>query len=159
MCMMCDGMSDEQILAMICEHIDRVGWSAVFVEGAPGWPAFAYTVGLTRFHGHPELVVSGLDEVAARDVLDDLAAQVRDGRRLVAGQSLDRDELGQECLMVQVADPSRLALAQEVYGSAAGWVPALQVVWATSDGRWPWQRTIGPCRQEVLGAPDPRAAA
>lgn len=154
MCAMCDGETAGDLMAGILEDIDRVGWAIVAVEGQGARHLYTYTIGLTRYHGHPELLVSGSSFHTAHHVLDDLAALVRDGRRFEAGELLTRDELGHACLMVRVTSPSRLRLAQAVYGSdSTGPVPALQVVWADDDGKWPWELRAVPRDQEVYGRP------
>lgn len=138
MCAMCDGQTMEEFVAGVVEDIRTVGWAVVAVEDATGRHVHTYTVGLTRYHGHPELMVSGGDFHTAHHMLDALADSVRDGRRLAPGEALAQTVLGRECVLVEVADPTRLTLAQSVYGGAAP-VPALQVVWADEHGRWPWE--------------------
>lgn len=152
MCAMCDGQPAGDFMAGVIDDIDRVGWAVIAVEDEHGEHVHTYTVGLTRFHGHPELIFSGADYRSAHHVLDALAEAVSQGRRLEAGEALERDELGRECIMVRVTDPSRLVFAQAIYGGA-GPVPALQVVWADDDGRWPWQLRTVPREQEVYGKP------
>ena len=61
MCMKCDGWSDEEIHQWYLDTIDRQGWAVCAVGAGAATPPFAYTVGLTRFHDHPELVMSGVD--------------------------------------------------------------------------------------------------
>ncbi len=154
MCAMCDGQTMEEFVADVVDDIDRVGWAIVAVEDEDGRHVYTYTVGLTRYHGHPELLVSGDDFHLAHHVLDDLAALVKDGRRFEAGELLEREELGRACLMVRVTSPSRLRVAQTVYGAEGiGPVPALQVVWEDTEGRWPWEIRTVPCEQEVYGKP------
>ena len=136
MCAMCDGQSADEFMAGVIADIDSAGWAVISVEDERGEHVCSYTVGLTRFYGHPELIVSGRDFPTAFHVLDTLAAGVRDGQPLAAGQLLRPG--GVESLLVPVADPSRLALAQAVYGAFIP-VAALQVVWADEGGRWPWQ--------------------
>ncbi|HEY0119539.1 MAG TPA: DUF4262 domain-containing protein [Cellulomonas sp.] len=158
MCEMCDGTTPEQFVAEIVGEVESAGWSIVAVEDDEGRHVDTYTVGLTRVHGHPELIVSGGGFHTAHHVLDELAAMVSAGRRFEAGELLGRAELGRECLMVQVVEPSRLVMAQAVYAMpGAPSVPALQVVWADKAGRWPWEL----CRehtggQEVYGPPPAR---
>lgn len=155
MCAMCEGQTAEDFVADVVADIDRAGWAVVAVEDERGDHVYTYTVGLTRCHGHPELLAGGRDFDVAHHVLDDLAALVVDGRRLEPGELLDRGELGRACLMVRVTSPSRLPIAQAVYGAEGmGPVPALQVVWEDADGRWPWEP--GPLsEQQVYGKPSP----
>lgn len=136
MCEMCDGRTPQEFMAGVIDDIDETGWAVVAVEGERGEHVHSYTVGLTRLHGHPELIVSGGTFEWAHHLLDELAEAVHAGRRLVAGKVLT--EAGRQCVLVVVADPSRLAWAQAVYGRFMP-VMALQVVWADEGGRWPWE--------------------
>jgi hypothetical protein len=158
MCLKCEGWTDEEILQKSRDDIERHGWGYVHVQGGDA-ADFTYTVGLTRFHGHPELAVTGLGAYQATTLLDDLAGEVRCGFRLAAG-----DRLSEQCCeahrlqLVQVEDPRRLAQAQAIYASSAGLVPALQVVYTDDQGHWPWDRgwAGGPATQPLLGRPRPR---
>ncbi|MBT0767309.1 DUF4262 domain-containing protein [Kineosporia sp. J2-2] len=154
MCLKCEGWSDEEILESSRRAIELHGWGYVHVEG--GGPCFTYTVGLTRFHGHAELLVTGLDVGQATTLLDDLADQVRHGFRLVAGDLLVEGCCDVHRLqLVQVSEPGRLAQAQEIYASSAGMVPGLQVVYTEACGHWPWEHD-GPesqWRQPLFGRP------
>ena len=124
MCAMCGGQSVEDFVAGVIDDIDRVGWAVVAVEDERGRHVHTYAAGLTRFHGHPELIVGGADFRTAHHVLDCLAEAVREGHRFRAGETIDADEFGCACLLVAVPDPSPLVLAQAIYGA----VPALRVV-------------------------------
>ncbi len=73
MCAMCDGQSVEEFVAGVAADIERIGWSVIAVDSERGRPGYAYTVGLTRYHGHPELIVSGLDaDTALRRTLQSI---------------------------------------------------------------------------------------
>ena len=139
MCLRCQGWSEEELLARSRRDIEVHGWGLIHVEGGEG-AGLTYTVGLTRFHGHPELVVSGLEAEQAAGLLGDLAEDVRAGLRLADG-----DVLAEQCCpdhrlqLVRVLDPRLLAQAQQIYASSAGLVPALQVVYTDDDGYWPWE--------------------
>ena len=126
MCALCDGQSADEFLASVIDDIDRVGWAVVAVEDERGRHVHSYTVGLTRHHGHAELILGGGDFETAYHVLDGLAAAVQGGRRFRAGETATAGELGRECVLLPVADPSCLVLAQAIYGSVTA-VPALEV--------------------------------
>jgi hypothetical protein len=134
---MCDGQSAEQFVAGVIDDIDRVGWAVVAVEDDRGEHVHTYTAGLTRYHGHPELMVGGADFHTAHHVLDTLASAVQGGRRFHAGETVGPGELGCECVLVPVPDPSSLVLAQVVYGAFTE-VPALLVVLAPARSGQSW---------------------
>ena len=157
MCLKCEGWTDEEIRQKSRRDIELHGWGYVHVEGGDAG-CFTYTVGLTRFHGHPELVVTGLGAYQATTLLGDLAGEIRCGFRLAAG-----DLLPEQCCevhrlqLVGVDDPRRLVQAQEIYASSAGLVPALQVVYTDDRGHWPWDRGWAgdPWAQPLFGLPRP----
>lgn len=160
MCMACAGWSPEQIREKFVRDIDNHGWSVCAVGPGGGHPSFAYTLGLTRYHGHPELVVSGFAATEAMTFLNDAGEQVRRGRRFTAGEVLETPT-PYRVHTVAVADPRRLVMAQEIYRADGGpLVRGLQLVWTNPDGRWPWDPRWAEAHraQEVFGRPIAPAA-
>lgn len=147
--------------------IVKYGWEVISVSGGPG-PEFAYTVGLPHRAGHPELLMSGLDQGLMHRRLSDLARRVLDGTRFAPGHAVEGVLSGVPVLLERVR-PS--ALATTVVWSR--WfhrrrVDALQVVWPDRMARFDWQpgvdgsvRTRQPSSWRVpagrigLLAPDP----
>ncbi|MEJ5867004.1 DUF4262 domain-containing protein [Pseudokineococcus sp. 5B2Z-1] len=154
MCLVCDGWTREEVLAQHLLAIEEQGWSHEAVEGDGTGPAFAYTIGLTRQDGHPEVVVSGLEPHVADHLLHAVADRVLAGHRLAAGGEVD---LGLDVWfkLVGVRRPQRLVTAQEVFATPghAGLVPALQLVWPDHAGLWPWELPWREARrvQELFG--------
>jgi hypothetical protein len=134
--------SDQQD-ARLRETIRAHGWAvqAVFGNHRRRHPDFAYTVGLWGF-GHPELLVVGLPAQTACRLLNELGELVRAGGVLRAGDTVDCPELrgGRTLCLRRVPDPERiLFVAQNVYGGPGlRVVPALQVFYPDSQGRYPW---------------------
>ena len=137
MCLKCQGWTDEQIFQARLQTIERHGWAVTSVSGDGTTVGFAYTIGLTRYHGHPELLVTGLTHAGAGPFLNGLAEQIRAGKRYAAGNILTKPN-GHRWQFVPVDDPTELVDAQDTYESEAGLVPGLQVIWSDHDGRWPW---------------------
>ncbi len=123
------------------EVVLRHGWqvTVVFAGDEPDEPAFAYTIGLPHRVGHPELVISGLDQDLMYRVLNDVGQRVMDGQRLVPGDLLEGVLAHVPVLVEAVADDW---LPETV--SWSGWfhrrrVTALQLVWPDTSGRFAWQ--------------------
>jgi hypothetical protein len=152
-CGVCAGWTPEELLQEHLAAIERHGWSHQMVEGDVTGPPFAYTIGLTRQGGHPEVVVSGLPSAVSCGVLHAVVDRVVAGERLAAGAEVD--VAGAPFRVLRVRRPQRLVVAQEVYGTPghAGLVPGLQVVWADDAGRWPWEVPWREARrvQELFG--------
>ncbi|HSV68192.1 MAG TPA: DUF4262 domain-containing protein [Mycobacteriales bacterium] len=133
---------------LIAEH----GWAVQGVIGDHEHPSVSYTVGLTRYHGHPELVVVGLGNGGG--LLNLLGERVKAGERLRAGQVIQFERATQRVCFVTVENPEPLIYANELYQWADGPpVPALQVVWADPAGWFPWEEeyAVSPRTQPLLG--------
>ncbi|MGV8847815.1 DUF4262 domain-containing protein [Tessaracoccus sp.] len=144
---------DQKILDLIHEH----GWAiqGVFPTKPGDGAGFAYTVGLSGLPA-PELIIVGLPPEVAQGILNDIAATVRDGKRWRAGdRSKDFVVGGLELAFIDVDDTSEhLGVANRTYPQAAP-VPALQVVWPDTHGRFPWEPSwgMGPTVQPLYGTP------
>jgi Domain of unknown function (DUF4262) len=151
MCMHCDGWTDEEIRAKRLHDIESHGWSITYVEADDEEVAFAYTIGLTRYHGHPELLVSGLDQSKTVTMLNSFGDEVRRGTRYSPGDLVN----GHGRVRFQFAvvdDPRELVDAQETYASAVGLVPGLQIIYSDGNGHWPWE-CGGTLSQPLFGTP------
>ena len=165
-----------RVLADIRRRIDEYGWAVQAIGdqcSVPGCCAsrrgpeeadFGYTVGLTRFHGHPELIVTGVPQIDTPRPLNALGERVRSGQRLTAGE-LVSDVLACSCRVALVEVDPRESMRHLVYANllyrnaGAPPVPALQVVWPDDGGRFPWQPgyllagwvqpVLGPVPEEV----------
>ncbi|MBL8755853.1 MAG: DUF4262 domain-containing protein [Planctomycetes bacterium] len=125
--------------AKVLDDVDEYGVHIVHVPEDDVGPGFSFTVGLWATWQQAEVVVFGLPQEVAQDLLNGLADEVDDGRRFAAGEKHDG---------VLVGYPVRfLELAKARYGEFLGvaqWAyegedfPALQLVWPDKQGRWPW---------------------
>lgn len=138
--------------ARYLEEIAETGWAVCTVRGDGYDLPYGYTVGLTRYHGHPEVMVSGVDECGAMEYLDRVGAYVRSGERYGVGDGVG---LGRERgVFLAVDQPDLLELAQKVYGRPGGpAVPALQLVVSDDAGRLPWERGWSGWSQVLYGTP------
>jgi hypothetical protein len=141
------------------EIIDRHGWMVqyVFPTGDGDLEApFAYTVGLT-VRDHPELLITGLPDQVAHELLNDLARRVHHGnQRLRDGQILNDVIQGYPARLrlgcpVDAIQPGTV---RAVYGPLAGAV-LLQLLWPDNRGVFPdqpgWDTTRMP--QPLLEVP------
>ena len=127
------------IEALIAKH----DWAVIHRAPAPGQPARSYTVGLAGKQ-LPELVVFGLSQEEALDVLNRIAERLRAGEGIADKARLE------EVL------PYRTVLVRELTLAAAGsqmgaarmfaknkpW-RALQVFWPDAEGRFPGEKDCG----------------
>ena len=116
-------------------------------------PAFGYTVGLFGL-GHPELVVVGLSSEGTHRLLDGAADLVVDGRDLIPGEVVRRDD-GQAVFTVEIVpNPGEILFsANRFYQRPDEFsVPAFQLTWAHRDGSFPWDDDY-PCGPQCQPRP------
>ena len=74
--------------AQVLADVDRFGWSVMKVSNDLG-PDFAYSAGIYRTLGHPEIILFGLPLEIMHRLINDVGDRVRTGARYVAGQTSD----------------------------------------------------------------------
>jgi hypothetical protein len=152
MCLRCQGWSDAEVADHYRALIRQYGFAISQVTGMVG---FAYTVGLTRYHGHPELLVAGMHPDHVGPYINDLGTLVAAGHRFTAGEVREGPERHRS-QFVEVEDPEELVYAQAIYEHGAP-VPALQAVFSDHEGRWPWapgwRGCAGEAMQPLFGTP------
>lgn len=123
MCRMCDdpSLTIADMRAGMFQAIAQYGWMVQYVEAEPGYPAFAYTVGLSG-RGLPEVYVEGLSAGASGALLNDTATRVCE--RSVGAGSRVRAGDGRVYLLEPLVDVHELYGAIEVFGPS---VDALQL--------------------------------
>jgi hypothetical protein len=158
MCWVCDhpGATREEHLKYLRGLLEQHCWVVVGVQRERYRPPYSYTVGLTG-HGKPEIVVTGLPQQRAADLLNDVAAHFLHADPPVPGERIPLTG-GPLVEIVRVAEPSaHLYVAAELCGPQ---LQALQLVYADNRGHWPWDLGFrgGRGGQPVLGARTAQAA-
>ncbi len=158
MCWVCDHpeSSSEERLEYVRGLIAQNCWVVIGVHEERYRPPYSYTAGLTE-QGLPELVITGLPQKRAADVLSRAAAEVLDGAALAHGRQV-RVADGPLVEVVQLAEPgAHLDIAAALYERR---LAALQLVYADRHGYWPWDRRFRDGRggQPVLGMRAEQAA-
>jgi hypothetical protein len=158
MCWICDhpGSTGQDYLEYLRGLLERHCWIVIGVQRDRHRPPYSYTVGLTD-HDRPELVVTGLSQRRATDLLNDVAAHLLHAQAPTPGERLPLTG-GPLIEIVRVAEPSaHLPVATEFCGPR---FTAIQLVYADDRGHWPWERGFrgGRGGQPVLGARAAEAA-
>jgi len=158
MCWVCDHpeSTKDARLTYVRGLLEEYPWVVIGVDRDGYRPPYSYTVGLTKI-GRPELLITGLTEGRASNILMAVTERVLDAETPSPGAQfrLPGKRPGE---IVRVAEPTvHLEVAAELFG---GRLTALQLVYADIRGRWPWDRTFrnGRAGQPVLG-PRSRSAA
>lgn len=139
--------------AEIRTEVEARGWQVVLFPSEGEVPAYAHTVGLSRSHQHPELVVVGLDEGDPDGVMHDLleaAAELVAGGARFEADTTDDALLEGHRVAFRAIGPRQagalLEVAREVLGAP---VEAVQVVWPDHRGLMPWSPA---CDERVRAA-------
>ncbi|QEH37566.1 hypothetical protein OJF2_61570 [Aquisphaera giovannonii] len=126
---------DRRTLARIRDH----GWQVMAVEADDEGPGFAYSVGLVRTFGHPEILTIGLDVRVLMGMINAVSELVRAGKRF---DHLDEsgDVLEAYNVAFRKVEPRHF---RDFVGYArwyyrADEFPLLQCVWPDARGRFPW---------------------
>ena len=125
----------------IVETVGRCGWALQLIDAGDGesQPAFAYTVGLHKTFGAPELIVVGLPHNVMGHILNDLGERIKSGGTLPVGEPILGILEGYPVRLREVRSPDSY---REHVGYALwfnqGYDFALQqVLWPDRDGRFP----------------------
>lgn len=135
-CDKCDG--DESI--RILENIKEYGWSVALFRATDYLPSFAYTIGLWKRYGHPEVISLGLSIETLHVVLNDVGAIVKSGE--VISQNKIYTDFFEDGKAAFVNVDSRniadyFGYAIELYQTKD--FPALQLVWTDNNDKFPWE--------------------
>jgi hypothetical protein len=126
---------DRKLLA----DVERYGWHVIGIEEDAEGPGFAYSVGLYRSRGHPEVIVLGLPVRVMHQIINAVGEVVRSGERFE-----HLDESGEVLDGFHVAFRTVERRHYPDYLGYARWFhrgddfPALQCVWPDSAHRYPW---------------------
>ena len=73
----------------LLDDIARVGWAVVGIPEDDQGPGYAFSIGLFRSFGHPEIILFGLPWDLSYRFLNDVGAAVRDGKKFEIGPLYD----------------------------------------------------------------------
>lgn len=148
-----------EVVESFKQDVVEVGWTVAAVTGDRTGCDWAYSIGLQRSYGHPELIIVGVDAPLAGAIVQALADAVEAGVDLRG-----RDDLRIGPMSFRTAPVDDLfcsqgdwfILGREVMsGWGERWPATLQVIWADEDGRFP-ERADDPewfLRQPLLTGP------
>jgi hypothetical protein len=149
----------EEDFEMFRSDIELGGYSVAAIiadETACDW---AYSIGLHRSFGHPELLLVGMEAPLAGAIIEVVASEVAAGRRIDQGDTVVLD--GGLALRAHRVDDlwcglgDWFNLGREVMSAWGGrWPPSIQLIWCDADGRYP-ERPGDPSwclRQPLLSA-------
>ncbi len=145
-----------EVVESFKQDIAEVGYTVAAVTGDRTGCDWAYSVGLTRSFGHPELIIVGLDAPLAGAIVQAMADKVAHGVDLRGREGV---RVGPMPLRFREVDDVFCSqgdwfnLGREIMADLGDrWPATLQIVWADVDGRYP-ERSDDPAwflRQPLL---------
>lgn len=125
----------------IVHAVGEYGWAVELVAAgeAESEPAFAYTVGLHKSFGAPELIVFGLSRDVMHQILNDLGEQMKAGQTLPIGEPIPGIIEGYPLRLREVRAPEsyREHVGYALWFNGGYDFALLQVLWPDKRGRFP----------------------
>ena len=136
------GVEMDGVIEGIVEEIERGGFTVAAIAGDGTGIDWAYTIGLARNHGHPELVLVGVEAPLAGAVLQHLGDAVAAGRSMTDELVIDlRDGVEFRVRSVDelfLAHGDWFVLGRAVAEAWGGrWPATLQLIWREHEGDFP----------------------
>lgn len=133
--------AEDKCLADVEEH----GVHVLRVFGDNAWPEFAYSVGLFRNFGQPEIIIMGLPADRAHAIINLVRDEARAGRRFAEGDVTDALLVGYNVTFRPVPIPQVIAhFGWAIWFYENGEFPALQLIYPDREHRWPWEPGVSP---------------
>lgn len=140
------------------EDIRAHGCHVIHVMEEGSSPPFSYSVGIQQTSKVPEIIVVGLNRDLAHFIVTEYNHRVRTGERFLSGKPCAG--------FIEGFDVRFEPMAKKHYAEYLGWdrwlyggdgFDAVQVIYPTTDGVWPWDPAASNWfkeRQPLLIAPD-----
>jgi hypothetical protein len=136
------GLDADRLASMnwITTQIGEHGWAVSGIHGDDPLPPWAYSVGMWLTCQSAELIACGIPARNAAGIINVIGGRIADGDQIGPDDVLT--DICPAPLTVRPVDlswrmTSLFALSDEFYGFVRP--PYLQVVWADTNGRFPWE--------------------
>jgi hypothetical protein len=130
---------EEETERKIRENIEKFGCHIVLIEPDNYLPGFAYSIGLYKNYGHPEIICFGLSKELLGSLINTAQDLIKEGQKLTT-DTLYSDFLEDFDVQFLKVDkehlPDYMGYARWFYQSCD--FPVLQLVWPDKESRFPW---------------------
>lgn len=122
------------------DDVRQHGWHVVIIPDDDEGPGFAYSIGMEKTLGHPEIILFGLPGELMHWMINQIGGRVRDGERLEPGTRIDGLLEGAACVLQPVAPVHfRDHFGYALWFYLGPSFRALQCFWpARATGLFPW---------------------
>lgn len=137
----CEGADDAKVLA----DVEEYGWHVVMIlerDQSPGW---AFSIGLYKTFGHPEIIVFGLDLDLMHYIINAIGDAIKEGGKFEIDGRYDDLVETYACTFKPVERvwyDGLLGYANWFYDGTD--YPVLQCVWPDRNHRYPWESDFNP---------------
>lgn len=130
---------DKEAEEAITSTVEKHGWFVAKFKATNYQPSFAYTIGLWKNFGHPELIVFGLGINSLQGLLNAIGEYIQKGESIEAGKYYDDFIDGHLSTFLEV-HPSSI---KDYFGYGMWFneykeFKALQMVWPDRQNHFPW---------------------
>ena len=138
----------------LASDVEEFGWHVALIPEDEEGPAFAFSIGLFRKFGHPEVVVFGLGIEAMHEIVNLIGEEVRRGRRFSGGRKCLGDHRGIRCQILR-GRPDSLRRVPRDRNVVLRWggLPGLAVPLARRAGSIPSRRRLSRAAAVMPAAP------
>lgn len=127
----------------VLSDVEKYGWHILHILEDESGPSFSFSVGFYLKFGHPEVLVMGLAQPVAHELINLIGKNLTTGRIYRPRERIGDLADGFDCSFVPIAVEhyrEYLGYAIWFYRSLKQPFPALQLVWPDKEGRFPWER-------------------
>tara|TARA_R110002072_G_scaffold174303_3_gene329396 strand:- start:92151 stop:92624 length:474 start_codon:yes stop_codon:yes gene_type:complete len=127
----------------VLQDVLEEGVHIVHVPHSEDGPGFSATIGLWFHFEQPEVIVFGMPEPVADDLLNAVTDAADEGKRFKHGEDHKDLFVGYSVRFLDVPKEKvadYLGTAQWAYDSTE--FPVVQLVWPDKQQRWPWQEGV-----------------
>ena len=132
-----DKEAEKRIIDTVAKH----GWQISMIESDGYNPSFAYTIGLVKTFGHPELIVFGLDTRLMDELLNIAGDLIKNGQNIQLNKDYNNFLENYNCQFIGVH--------KDYYSDYLGYCTwfnnginfdVYQLVWPNKKGNFPWNK-------------------
>lgn len=136
---------ESKVEQKLLDDVEKYDWHVMKVLETPETPGWAYSVGLYRSFGHPEILVFGQDSDLMHFMINTIGERVRTGKSFAVDERYDELIDAYQCTLKPVRFkwyPAFMGFASWFYEGDD--YPVLQCFWPDFENRYPWDPKFDP---------------
>jgi Domain of unknown function (DUF4262) len=127
----------------IYQNIEKYGCHIFHILEENDLPGFSYSIGIEQNTGHPEIIVTGLKQEFAHQIINDYNYRIRSGRKFIPGKKYNGFLKGFEVVFKKVEKK----YYSEYFGYGRWYYKSddftiLQLIYPNKSGLWPWDNNV-----------------